>query len=472
MAGRFETPAPLLFALLALAAVAVGVGVLAGRAPEFAVVATLGLAFVLVVFTDLTLGLACFAGIVFLEQLSIGGPALSFSKLAGGLLAVSWLASLATRPDARERLLFAVHPAASAVLLLFLVWNALSGVWAEVPAHAASATGRYLLCVVLFLIVFTAVRSLDDAVKVLTGFLAGALVTALYGIANPPSPEAAVQAARIASTVGDPNQLALALVAGLALSVGLFVLPGRRPLLRLFAPTVGAFCLLGIFLTVSRGGLVALGCALVTAVVVAGRWRAIVAFGAVGMVVVSIGYFAYLAPSDAVDRIETVTSGQQRTTNEGRTTIWQVGLRMFEANPVAGVGAGNFQDSSIHYVLEPGAVFRTDQIVNEPAVAHNTYLETLAETGIVGGVALLFLLGFALRCAWRAARISARLGELGVEILSRALIPALVGIFAGNFFISNQLSKQMWLLMGLAPALLAIARNRERADEVDERAAP
>ena len=55
-------------------------------------------------------------------------------------------------------------------------------------------------------------------------------------------------------------------------------------------------------------------------------------------------------------------------------TIWQVAWRMVEDNPVRGVGAGNFANSSVHYVLQPGQAPRSDLIVDTPSVAHNTYL--------------------------------------------------------------------------------------------------
>jgi hypothetical protein len=51
-----------------------------------------------------------------------------------------------------------------------------------------------------------------------------------------------------------------------------------------------------------------------------------------------------------------------------------------------------------------------------------------------------------------------------MEVISRAVFVGLVGILTADFFASEQFSKQLWLLLGLAPALLAIAT---RADEQD-----
>jgi hypothetical protein len=51
---------------------------------------------------------------------------------------------------------------------------------------------------------------------------------------------------------------------------------------------------------------------------------------------------------------------------------------------------------------------------------------------------------------------------LGYPELSRTtMATALVGLLAADFFISDQFSKQLWLLLALGPALLALARRKE-----------
>ena len=47
-----------------------------------------------------------------------------------------------------------------------------------------------------------------------------------------------------------------------------------------------------------------------------------------------------------------------------------------------------------------------------------------------------------------------------MELLSRAVVVALVALLAMDFFLSDQFSKQLWLLLALCPALLAIAAEQ------------
>jgi O-antigen ligase len=224
-----------------------------------------------------------------------------------------------------------------------------------------------------------------------------------------------------------------------------------------------AFCLLSLFLTASRGGLVALIVAALAAIAFGGRWRGFVAVLALLFAFGGYLYFATIAPQSDRDRISQVTQGEAGT-QEGRATIWKVGWRMFEAQPVEGVGAGNFPTAALKYVVRPGQAPRSDRLISEPAVAHNTYLGVLAELGLVGGALFFSLIAFSVGSAAVAARRFRDFGDRQMEALSRGLFAAVVGVLAADFFLTAESSKQLWLLLGLGPALLAIANrtNPER----------
>ena len=62
-------------------------------------------------------------------------------------------------------------------------------------------------------------------------------------------------------------------------------------------------------------------------------------------------------------------------------------------------------------------------------------------------------------CTLMAARTAARTAQLELELLARGLLVATAGFLAASFFISENYSKLMWLLLALGPAVLAIARR-------------
>jgi hypothetical protein len=50
-----------------------------------------------------------------------------------------------------------------------------------------------------------------------------------------------------------------------------------------------------------------------------------------------------------------------------------------------------------------------------------------------------------------------------MELLARGLIAGLIGLLAADFFISDQFSKALWLLLALGPAMLMLARRQAGA---------
>ncbi len=445
-----------------LLAAAPAIGILAGVDPVLALGAGFAVGFMLVILADLYVGLLLFIVLTFFADLpTYGGSAVSFSKLAGLVLAISWLATLAVKRR-RGGDFITTHPVASWTLLAFLGWAALSQLWADDPSTSLDAVFRLSLNVVFFIIVFTAVRTRAQAIGVAAAFVAGACLDAVYGLLNPVH---VVNTARLAGSTSKPGELAAALVGGLVLSVGLIALLRRNPVARLAAAVAAVISALGVFLTGSRGGLIALATALATFIVVGTRWRGRLLAMAAVLVVAGVGFYTYAASPDLRARVTSVGTGS------GRTDLWTVAWRMVEAHPLDGVGIGNFPGSSVNYVLTPGTVARAQYVIDSPKVAHNTYLELWAETGLVGLTLFVVVVGFCLRCAYRAAQEFRRQQDAPMDLLSTALLVAQVGFLAGAFFTSREYSKDIWLILALGPAFLGVARAQASEEPEGEQAA-
>lgn len=448
-----------------LLVVAVAIGALAGIDPKLAIAAALGLAFVVVAIASLPLGVAIFGFLAYLELApAVGGPIVSFAKLAGLTLVISWLAVVATDPD-RDRLIFARHPVLIGAAFLLVAWAAVSAAWAEDVSQTTLSTQRYALNVLLIPIVYTALTLPKHVRWLTTALVAGAAAAATYGlIVIPSAAEAAdsVTAAgdlnRISGTIGDPNLLASVLLVGMVLALALAMDVKRAAFGRIISGGVAALCFAAIVAAVSRGGMIATAAALVAMVLFAGKRRGRALVFALVFAALAAGYFTAFASDAQIERLKTADGGT------GRTDIWQVGWRMVEANPGQGVGAGNFNVSSIHYLLvEPGAIDRSDFIVDQPAVAHNVYLEILAELGIPGLALFLIIVVSSLAAVLRAARIFERCGEGGLGLIARGVAVAFTSMLVADFFLAAEHSKLLWLLISLGPAFLAVARRLEGA---------
>lgn len=448
-----RTGAPAMTWVVLLGALCVAVGLAAGTSPKYAVAGTLGLGFVVAVFADLTVGMTLFVVLSFLDLISAGGAAVSFMKVAGLLLFLSWLLSNAT--GAHRTIVTAVerHSAMIGSIIAFLGWNVVSSVWAESSSDALTTVTRYTLVMLLIPIMFSAIRERRDVYTMLAAFLVGAVFSSVSGILHPPSAGAAATG-RLTGGLGDPNYEASVLVAAIVLSVGLISVVKSSPR-RLLAALGGGIAFIGLAATLSRSGLISFASVLVAGVIFGGRWRRSAARLVVAGVAAVVGYFAILASGSAVSR---VTSSD----TSGRNDIWTVGWRMFEAHPLRGVGAGNFPVSSVHYLQRPGLVTAANYIVDTPKVAHNIYLEQLSTLGVPGLVLMLGIFVAGIAAALKAARIFERIGDRDLELLARCTILALVAFLSADFFISNLVSKQLWLVFALCPALLGLA-HREAA---------
>ncbi|MDB5945202.1 MAG: O-antigen polymerase [Ramlibacter sp.] len=77
-----------------------------------------------------------------------------------------------------------------------------------------------------------------------------------------------------------------------------------------------------------------------------------------------------------------------------RMVMWKATIRMIEARPLSGVGAGAWENE-IPLYQEDGSQLETDYYV------HNEFLQLIAEYGLVGWLFLLLLFAYLVAAAWR-----------------------------------------------------------------------
>jgi O-antigen ligase len=133
----------------------------------------------------------------------------------------------------------------------------------------------------------------------------------------------------------------------------------------------------------------------VVLVVVVGSWamlrgrRSIASLLVAGVVVVVtatvIAGTIYAGSNDDPDRVEPTTAVATRV------SLWADALGMVAAHPIVGIGSGRFADESPTARADPDRRY-----------AHQEFLQTAAETGVVGGVLALILFIWAI--AWTASR--------------------------------------------------------------------
>jgi O-antigen ligase len=433
----------------AVAAVCAAIGILCGVDPKYGLLAALGLAFAAAVFANVTAGLFMFTFLSWLNAVTKGGSAVSGAKAAGLVLFLSWFAARTLRPEPNRQPLSEAHPGVTAGAVVLATWSAISVVWAHSRGVALTSTYELILDMLLFPIIFFAIRRRDHFLWILAAFVMGALVSAMIGLGQSGS--------RQTGALGDADQEGTLLAVALIMLVGLLAGLPRGSAARRWAAVGVPLLAVGVVNAGSRGGLLALACGLAAGTIVGGRWRskavAILLVAAAGTGI----YLTTIAPPAASNHL----SG---TGSTGRTDLWKVGLRVWESHPVGGAGAGNFSSVSVDYVQEVDNISFGQFIISQrPKPVHNTYLELLADLGIPGLLAFLAIAAGSVSAALRAARTYEGLGNAGAELMSRCVGMAVIAELAGAFFITATPLKLLWVILALPFPLLAVARAEARA---------
>ena len=439
---------------------AILLGILAAIRPELALAGILGLLLAPIIFARPIVGLCALIFMSFLETYSRLANVVSVTKLIGAILILAWLGVAATSRsrDQSNRGLVGREPLLAVALALFAGWAAASLVWAEAQSAALSSFVRFALNFALFPIALIAIRNRGHVLWLVGSFLAGAFVVVCLGVLDG-SLHAASSEDRLSAAGVNPNQLGTYLVVVVVVAAVLTANRSWSPTARAGVFAVTALGGIAVLMTLSRGALVGLAAALILAPLAIGRGRRSIALLFVVLAAVgSVAFYAAVAPPGSVQRV----THPERGGGTGREDLWRVGWRMVKDKPVAGVGAGNFPVASIHYLLRPGASNRDEIIVDKQKVAHNIYLTVLSELGTIGFGLFALILGLSLVRAGQAAREFRDRGDLTMELVARGLFLALISLFAADFFSSALYSKQLWLLLAIAPALVALAERPER----------
>ena len=239
---------------------------------------------------------------------------------------------------------------------------------------------------------------------------------------------------RYRGVLQDPNELALAGGVGLPLAFALGRVPRR---------------------SLGRGALVALTLALVVlcAVLTGSRSGQLVFLAVVGIYFFHrFGWKGVLVAGTAALPL-LVLGGRSGAEAESSTTeridCWAEALSMWKANPIIGVGLGQFGE--YHYLT-----------------AHNSYLLTLAELGPLGMLLFSIVVYLSLKIPLGVLRHVTPASEAdasgGVSVArpwAMALLAAFAGLIVGIFFLSFAYHYVLWIYVGLAGALYSAVRTHD-----------
>lgn len=227
-------------------------------------------------------------------------------------------------------------------------------------------------------------------------------------------------------------------------------------LLRLLSFVGIVVTFIGVFITISRTGMMLLFGAFALMFLLQAKVkfrRQIIALFIISWVVLW-----FMSDSITNELAQILPSISQGSDTVGlRYTLWKAGWRMFIEQPLLGVGIGMFPYQLPYYAADLLPAYHLD------IVAHNMYIQILAETGIVGLGLFLSLLVVAVG----NFILPVDLKDEKMRALRNTWFIIIVVMLAGGMTMSNYADKLIWMTMGIGPVfrygLLASGQNQSEA---------
>ncbi len=280
-----------------------------------------------------------------------------------------------------------------------------------------------------------------------------------------------LHAFRAGGTINDPNYFAQVMVVVFPLAIER--LWAARQRLHLILPAWALFVsLYTVVLTYSRAGVLAIFVMVVLLMPMLVRRRPrpinLAVMGVVLLALVPIlpeGYVSRMTGLHYVMRDDTTKSDEAKTTSQklleepsfrGRLSENIVSLQMFRDHPLLGVGLNNYQVNYQRYSQPLGLDPRTER-----RSAHNLYLESFAETGLLGGVVFCSMLCVLVYGARRTRLELKRRGDVEQAELVSAVTIGAIGFFVAAVFLHASFAYHMWFLIGLGFAMPRVAEATE-----------
>ncbi len=251
----------------------------------------------------------------------------------------------------------------------------------------------------------------------------------------------------------DNNDYALLLVMTTPLAYYFAKSEGKR-ILRWGFYGLSAMAAITILFTYSRGGFLGL---CVVALLMALKTK----YKVTGLAALTLAAVLFISfgPEKVKERLSTIKDAQEQDSSaQQRLRAWEVSWNIIKDYPWAGIGMKNIL-----------LIYGKYGDPTDARVAHNSYLQCAVDAGVP---ALLFFLAMLALTYFRLKFVRRILKARSPDNLmlnyTHGLETALVGYCVSSFFLSQYTFEILYMIVPLATALKAMARNYEKEAEVQQ----
>jgi len=442
----------LLFALLILGLLAGTLIAIYGFSPIIAA-GPLALVFFLLTINKPWIALSLFFLLVPLENLYVleGGYRATSTKLVGGYLVFLVLIT------GKFKYLPEIFKNKKALWIIgFMLASVISILFSDISSTLLSNLIRLFILVSLYFVLILMIRDINTLKYCLMALIIGGVLSVLspivlgFGTDEVPSLE------RYGGLWGDQNVFAAILLTILPLSL-VFFLNERKRLYKLIFGAGFLIILGGFFLTYSRGGFIAFLFLLIITLykVLKSKHRTKILLVAIPLLIVTSAVFYNTVADNYISRVESLRALQKNSPEITESSLnkryiyyFRVAPKLFSENPVFGTGIGGFRYYNTYY----------DQS------SHNTYLEVLTGTGIIGFIPFMMILYLSWRELRKVQYATRHIKDLSLLYnYSTALELGFLALLIAGLFIALDFSKILWLTVIFSSVMMNILRNYTKA---------
>ncbi len=353
-----------------------------------------------------------------------------------------------------------------AVVLLFYIVNILAALGSKFPETSTKALlllGAGFLLVALGMIVVDQKGFSQTLPRVIVGSIFAGSLLAVLGAAFNINWFVRASTGRALGAASDPNNMSLMIIFSLPLVV-YFLLTARRAWARAALLLVMVINVMAIIATFSRGGALVLAIALL---LMLWEFRRQIAprnlgllLGLGGLAVVAL---LLLAPEAYTQRIKSIKTADDFAMR--RRASYIVAARDLVAErPLLGSGPNTF---SARYVeTDLGRSFMREKSTRGRK-AHNTYVEVLVGSGVVGLVLYLIILGVSLKSFSKARQLFLLTGRTQMALLTTAYRTSFLTLLVYLLIYSEVNHKYYLLSLALSQIALRLAQTVPEQEPLD-----
>lgn len=338
----------------------------------------------------------------------------SLARLAGFVVAGFWLGTIVLEGKFRKPHLF------HALVLVFFLWNFVSVFWSSDAENTIQRIKTYSQIFLLMLIYWEVFQKPEDLMAGLQAYVFGAYVLVAGTIYNYLAGNIAVKyEGRYSATGVNAVDLALLLTLGLPIALQLYFVASREKkgfLLQLVNLLYLPLSVFSIVLTGSRTSLLAIipFVAFMIGTQQIKVERKILIF--ITVLVTLLILFPFI-PQSLIYRLGSIGSSIGEGDLGGRINLWWESIVVLAKHPIFGIGSGAVAS-------------------NIGSAVHNTFISVITETGFIGFVLFLSVLGIVI---YEAVNLPKGISGLWLAILATWAI--------GVLSLSWEFRKITWIIL-------------------------